>query len=905
MAENSHGVGAGSDRGGGSGSGSSGSSTTITYSGRPSSDSGSSASTTATATGATNGSIPYRHTTVKWSDPTSGGDHTNSGKANHGNGGGGGGASARRRGQLDPRFQVRRNPARPLRGRGVFAVEPVMAGAVVLVAKQAAALPRGRYRTAFCRRCLTLLDKSQLIKCRRCEDRFCGKECVIAAAGEGTHEATCDFVEGLGGECLEKLGEGDNAAAAEKDILRLTVECLARRGAGLSDDEEWIEIDDLVLPEQEREAGGGGGGCDGGFVERDGMLEDDVVRDAQTRLNNRGLAVSAEEIQTVHRRLRRNFHTVQPEPLGRLLPPTVIGIFPAASLVNHSCEPNACFSSRRAGPGGQVLEYVLRCTADVAAGEEVCVSYLAHCADAVAKQGRRELLQKVWGFSCDCQRCEEDAKPAGSSSGDWRVTKMLESIEALLENAQNCSVREIQVGLRSQLEQGLQMLLAGPDISSRLRLQLATRIDEVASRRRMHGSLRFRSAQELADRLVSLGLDSGYTADLRFTQHREALRWAADARLDGGYRRGEQMMRASRDSLEEAIKVAVICLVAPVALRHVGVEGGGGRGAAVKHRATTWLLLLLFIAGSTGAEPNTDAGDVEPAGVEVHVSGGVEQALASSKENATTAFSLLESLLASLDPFLAEHGLPPASIVLGGAAVTVLFLLLLSQIGIGGGGGSGSSKKRKGVVLFLGPCGSGKTAVCYRLSQGGQSVSSTATAVSTVTSMEACRYPCSPGRSSSAATASLVDYPGHERLRGGVGLELRGADRIVFMLDGSCLAAQVAAGAELLYDVLADPSLEGCRGLMLALSKSDLKETKAARAKMLLQKELDKLRDTRGMLGTQGEEDDMPSALALGRPGQPFSLEVDSPCEFVVAGCSVVKEGGLDSVLDFVRASLQ
>lgn len=65
-----------------------------------------------------------------------------------------------------------------------------------------------------------------------------------------------------------------------------------------------------------------------------------------------------------------------------------------------------------------------------------------------------------------------------------------------------CSVREIQAGLRSQLEQGLQMLLAGPDISSRLQLQLAMRIDEVAIRRRMHGSLRFRSAQELADRLV-------------------------------------------------------------------------------------------------------------------------------------------------------------------------------------------------------------------------------------------------------------------------------------------------------------------------------------------------------------------------------------------------------------------
>lgn len=86
------------------------------------------------------------------------------------------------------------------------------------------------------------------------------------------------------------------------------------------------------------------------------------------------------------------------------------------------------------------------------------------------------------------------------------------------------------------------------------------RIDEVAIRRRMHGSLCFRSAQELAERLVRVGLDNGYTSDLRFTMHREALRWAADARVEGSYRRSEQMMRASRDSLEEAINVAAVCL---------------------------------------------------------------------------------------------------------------------------------------------------------------------------------------------------------------------------------------------------------------------------------------------------------------------------------------------------------
>lgn len=58
-------------------------------------------------------------------------------------------------------------------------------------------------------------------------------------------------------------------------------------------------------------------------------------------------------------------------------------------------------------------------------------------------KGRRELLENVWGFSCNCPRCENDAKP-GSSPGDWRVMKMLQTMEALLENAEarRCGNRE-------------------------------------------------------------------------------------------------------------------------------------------------------------------------------------------------------------------------------------------------------------------------------------------------------------------------------------------------------------------------------------------------------------------------------------------------------------------------------
>lgn len=54
----------------------------------------------------------------------------------------------------------------------------------------------------------------------------------------------------------------------------------------------------------------------------------------------------------------------------------------------------------------------------------------------IGAQGRRELTEAVWGFSCDCPSCEGDVA-AGRSSGDWRVTAVLRDMEALLETAEH------------------------------------------------------------------------------------------------------------------------------------------------------------------------------------------------------------------------------------------------------------------------------------------------------------------------------------------------------------------------------------------------------------------------------------------------------------------------------------
>lgn len=245
------------------------------------------------------------------------------------------------RGQLDPRFEVLRDTSRPVRGRGVFATQDVKGGTKVMVARQTAAVPMDRYRTAFCRRCLVLLDKSTLIKCRRCEDRFCGKGCVIAAAGEGTHEATCGFVENLdyhdhdvegpqpgrrGGSDWDGGGdkEGEehklslneasrmqleatySPAATETELLRLTMECLARRRAGLIDESEWEEILDLdsgergesadAAAEQGNEGSAPAGGAGGT------KLHPAMLREAQARLKGGRVRVSEEEIQMVYTR---------------------------------------------------------------------------------------------------------------------------------------------------------------------------------------------------------------------------------------------------------------------------------------------------------------------------------------------------------------------------------------------------------------------------------------------------------------------------------------------------------------------------------------------------------------------------------------------------------------------------
>ncbi|CAM9175445.1 unnamed protein product [Ectocarpus sp. 12 AP-2014] len=74
---------------------------------------------------------------------------------------------------------------------------------------------------------------------------------------------------------------------------------------------------------------------------------------------------------------------------------TGLGLFPSGAMINHSCSPNC-----QAWWRGSQLE--IRCSKPVAAGEELCLSYIPIDQPSTL---RRAQLRHSWFFACRCRRC--------------------------------------------------------------------------------------------------------------------------------------------------------------------------------------------------------------------------------------------------------------------------------------------------------------------------------------------------------------------------------------------------------------------------------------------------------------------------------------------------------------------
>ena len=112
-------------------------------------------------------------------------------------------------------------------------------------------------------------------------------------------------------------------------------------------------------------------------------------------------------------------------------PPRLLGHYPLAAMLNHSCLPNAV---RVFCHDGEVM--VVHACQRIAKGEEIVWSYIPLMQSV---QERRQRLQETHGFVCHCERCEVEAAAVesrqrrNSDVGDNEiVARSVEELECLL-----------------------------------------------------------------------------------------------------------------------------------------------------------------------------------------------------------------------------------------------------------------------------------------------------------------------------------------------------------------------------------------------------------------------------------------------------------------------------------------
>ncbi|KAL0228176.1 hypothetical protein RCL1_004319 [Eukaryota sp. TZLM3-RCL] len=102
-------------------------------------------------------------------------------------------------------------------------------------------------------------------------------------------------------------------------------------------------------------------------------------------------AYSSSKIKKILKRIACNAFTITDEELK----PLGVGLYPPASYVNHSCDPNSCFLFK----GTQITLISLK---ELNPGDEITVNYV-ELAEPLSR--RRETIMKQYSFICRCQRC--------------------------------------------------------------------------------------------------------------------------------------------------------------------------------------------------------------------------------------------------------------------------------------------------------------------------------------------------------------------------------------------------------------------------------------------------------------------------------------------------------------------
>uniref|UniRef100_A0A6B2L5J7 SET domain-containing protein n=1 Tax=Arcella intermedia TaxID=1963864 RepID=A0A6B2L5J7_9EUKA len=119
-----------------------------------------------------------------------------------------------------------------------------------------------------------------------------------------------------------------------------------------------------------------------------------------------------------------------------------IGLYPAASVFNHSCRPNVgvVFSGR---------SVMLKALRPLQKGEELCISYIELGRN---RASRRKDLKEGFNFDCECSLCSDGTLDSALSVDHTKHEALMNQLEALTEQA-------LSLKQNSELKKSLEMFL--------------------------------------------------------------------------------------------------------------------------------------------------------------------------------------------------------------------------------------------------------------------------------------------------------------------------------------------------------------------------------------------------------------------------------------------------------------
>jgi signal recognition particle receptor subunit beta len=200
-----------------------------------------------------------------------------------------------------------------------------------------------------------------------------------------------------------------------------------------------------------------------------------------------------------------------------------------------------------------------------------------------------------------------------------------------------------------------------------------------------------------------------------------------------------------------------------------------------------------------------------------------------------------------------------------------------------------SKGKKRNKILISGLSNSGKTVLFSMLQEGKFRT--------TQTSMKENEGTFSPLNSKTQKVVTVVDLPGHKRLRNLLDQQMAQCRKMIFLIDAESYAKEANDVAEFLFHILSNSSIHKNKiPILVVCNKQD---TGVAASKDLiqqqLQKDIDTFRQTRKAFPTQSDE----NYEEIGKPGKAFTWEdLSNGVQFV--NCALKEGTGLSNIVDFI-----